>query len=284
LSYLCINQTCLIFDKQVVKYYDIEIADELMSKKVNTITLIIILLIFSGWYFNLTSLYYLIPLAILYIVINIVGSANIQFNYFFSSYCRSATTKKEIAITFDDGPHPEVTLKLISLLNSHNVKATFFCIGKNASEHHNIISEMVNNEHLVGNHSYNHSNVFNLRSSKNMQKEILETNHIITSIIGKSPILFRPPFGVANPMLSRAISRTNMVSVGWSLRSFDTVKEPEAVIAKLMANTKPGDVVLFHDTNPNIITIIEEYLLWLNKNDFKIVSLTSLLNIEAYEV
>ncbi len=83
MSYLCINQTCLIFDKQVVKYYDIEIADELMSKKVNTITLIIILLIFSGWYFNLTSLYYLIPLAILYIVINIVGSANIQFNIFF---------------------------------------------------------------------------------------------------------------------------------------------------------------------------------------------------------
>ena len=74
-----------------------------------------------------------------------------------------------------------------------------------------------------------------------------------------------------------------MVSVGWSLRLFDTVKDPKNVIAKLVTNTKPGDVVLFHDTNKNILEIVEEYLLWLKKNDYKIVSLTSLLNIEAYE-
>ncbi len=236
-----------------------------------------------GWYFYQTSLLYFIPVIFVYSVINILGSTNIQLNYFLHSQCSSSTKKKVIAITFDDGPHPNYTPKLLEVLDSHNVNATFFCIGKNAGTNPEIVSEIIKKGHLVGNHSYSHNKLFDLFSSRKMQKEIKETNKLLASIIGNLPLLFRPPFGVTNPMLSKAISRTNMVSVGWSLRSFDTVKGPDAVIAKMVANTKPGDVVLFHDTNPNIITIIEEYLLWLNKNDYKIVSLTSLLNIEAYE-
>jgi len=254
-----------------------------MSQKVNTLTFIISLLLIVGWYFYNLSLLYIIPVIVVYAFINIMGSTNIQLNYFLHSYCCSSAQKKEIAITFDDGPHPDQTKKLIEVLESHNVNAAFFCIGKNAVTHPEIVSEIVKEGHLVGNHSYSHHKFFDLFSSRKMQNEIQETNKALTSIIGKSPKLFRPPYGVTNPMLSRAIKRTNMVSVGWSLRSFDTVKGPEAVISKLVSKTKPGDVVLFHDTNPNIITIIEEYLLWLNKNDFKIVSLTSLLNIEAYE-
>jgi len=254
-----------------------------MSKRIDLITIIIVVVILIGWYFNLTSLYYLIPVTVVYIIINIVGSARIQLNYFFPSYCNASTTKKEIAITFDDGPHPEVTSKLIGLLDSHNVNATFFCVGKNVSAYPQIVAEMVNKGHLVGNHSYGHFRFFDLLSSRNMKKEILETNLVLNSITGKSPLLFRPPYGVTNPMLRKAINKTNMVSVGWSLRSLDTVKNPKDVIAKLVANTKPGDIVLFHDKNPNIITIIEEYLGWLKKNDFKIVSLTNLLNILAYE-
>lgn len=241
------------------------------------------MVILIGWYFNLTSLYYLIPVTVLYIIINVVGSARIQSNYFFLSYCNASTTQKEIAITFDDGPHPEVTPKLVELLDLHNVKATFFCIGKNASTNPQIVAEIFNKGHLIGNHSYNHSGYFDLLSSKNMEKEILETNLVLNSITGKSPLLFRPPYGVTNPMLRKALNKTKMVSVGWSVRSFDTAKNPKDVIVKLMANTKPGDVVLFHDTNAHIIPIIEQYLGWLKKNDFKIVSLTSLLNILAYE-
>lgn len=254
-----------------------------MSNRINIITIVIILLIVIGWYFDLTSFYYIIPVALIYISINVVGSASIQYNYFFPSHCHGSTTENKIAITFDDGPHTEVTPKLIELLDTHNVKATFFCIGKNASANPQIVAKLFHKGHLIGNHSYEHFKFFDLLSSGNMRKEILETNKVLTSIIGKSPLLFRPPYGVTNPMLRRAINKTNMVSVGWSLRSFDTVKNPKDVIAKLVANTKRGDIVLFHDTNPNILPIVEEYLLWLKEKDFKIVSLTSLLNILAYE-
>ncbi len=254
-----------------------------MTKKVNIIILISTALVVAAWYFDIVSLIFLIIIAIVYLIINIVGSANIQLNYFFYSHCSSTTSKKEIAITFDDGPHPAITPKLLELLESHKVKATFFCTGKNAADYSDIISEIINKGHTIGNHSYGHSKFFDLFSAKKMQKEILDSNKTIKAIINKTPVFFRPPYGVTNPMLRKALNYTKMISVGWSLRSFDTVNSNDKVLEKLVANTKPGDIVLFHDTNPNIITIIEDYLKWLKKNDFKIVSLTTLLNISAYE-
>jgi len=254
-----------------------------MRKIVNSITIIIIVLIFIGWYFNVVSLYYIIPIAFIFLIINVIGSVKIQLNYFFHSHCNYTSGKKEIALTFDDGPHPDITPKLIELLNKHNIKATFFCVGKNADVNPEIVANTFTGGHIIGNHSYNHSNFFDLLSSKKMQKEILDTNEVITSITGKTPLLFRPPYGVTNPMLRKAIKKTNMMSIGWSLRSLDTVKSSDEVLTKLMTNTKSGDIVLFHDTNVHIIKIIENYIIWLQKNDFKIVSLTSLLNIRAYE-
>jgi len=254
-----------------------------MNKKVNIITLIIVVIIVAGWYFNISSLYFLVVLAILYLIVNIVGSVNIQLNYFFNSHCNSSTTKKEVAITFDDGPHSEITHKLLNLLDAKNVVATFFCTGNNVAGFPEIANTIISKGHIIGNHSYSHSRFFDLQSAKRMQKEILDTNQVIKSITGKTPLLFRPPYGVTNPMLRKAVLSTNMMSIGWSLRSLDTVRNSDKVFAKLVANTKPGDIVLFHDTNPHIITIIEDYLNWLHKNDYKIVSLTSLLNIRAYE-
>jgi peptidoglycan/xylan/chitin deacetylase (PgdA/CDA1 family) len=254
-----------------------------MSKKVSIITIIVVALVIAGWYFNVASLYYIIPISILYLIINIFGSANIKLNYFFHSHCNAATSKKEIALTFDDGPHPVITPLLLELLNKHNITATFFCTGKNAENNPDIVSKITTNGHIIGNHSYGHSKFFDLLSARKMQKEISLTNEVISSITGKTPLLFRPPYGVTNPMLRKAISKSKLISIGWSLRSFDTVKNSQKVLNKLLSNTMPGDIVLFHDTNAQIITIIEDYLLWLQKNDYKIVSLTSLLNIPAYE-
>lgn len=254
-----------------------------LSKKINTITIIVITLVFVGWYFNISSLYYLIPIFTLYLVINILGSVNIKLNYFFYSHCNAVTDKKEIALTFDDGPHPQSTPTLLEVLNQHNIKAAFFCTGKNAETNPDIVAKIVSSGNVIGNHSYGHSKFFDLLSARKMQNEILDTNKVIKSITGKNPLLFRPPYGVTNPMLRKAINKSKLISIGWSLRSFDTVKSREKVLLKLISKTQPGDIVLFHDTSPHIISIIENYLIWLKKNGFKIVSLTNLLNISAYE-
>ena len=254
-----------------------------MSKKINIITVILATLTIVGWYYNYISPYYIILLVIAYLTVVTFGTLNIGYNYFLHSYCNSSITKKEIAITFDDGPHPDITPKLINLLNLHNIPATFFCTGKNVVAYPKIVSKMHTSNHIIGNHSYGHSNFFDLFSSARMQKEIVDTNIAIKKAIGKTPLLFRPPYGITNPMLSKAIKKSKILSIGWSLRSLDTYKTHNRVLAKLKANTKAGDIVLFHDTNPNIVTIIEDYLVWLQDNGFKIVSLTNLLNIPAYE-
>ena len=254
-----------------------------MSKKINIVTVIFILLIIVGWYFFNINLIYIIPLLVIYLSAITIGTLNISFNYFFHSHCSSETSKKEIAITFDDGPHHDITPKLIKLLDSHNIPATFFCIGKNVLANPKIMKSINNSNHIIGNHSYGHSVFFDLFSSAKMQKEITSTNDVIKKITGKEPLFFRPPFGITNPMLRKAIKKTKMTSIGWSLRPFDSTMGNNYVISKLKVNTKSGNIVLFHDTNPNIVSIIEEYIIWLNKNDFKIVSLTKLLNIPAYE-
>ena len=144
-----------------------------MRKKVNILAIIIVIVILTGWYFNLVSLYYIIPIAILYLIINIIGSANIQLNYFVYSQCNATTSKKEIAITFDDGPHPDITPKLIELLKKHNIEAAFFCVGKNADANPEIVANIFTGGHIIGNHSYSHSKLFDLFSSKKMQQKFL---------------------------------------------------------------------------------------------------------------
>ena len=113
--------------------------------------------------------------------------------------------------------------------------------------------------------------------------EIEKTNESIRTVTGKIPALFRPPYGVTNPNLKQAMQKTGMISVGWSLRTFDTVKSEEKVLNKLKRRTRPGDVVLFHDNDKKLLIIISEYLSFLKEKGFKIVSLASLLQEESYD-
>lgn len=224
----------------------------------------------------------LIPV-LLYAFSLVLGSTKIGLNFYFFSYNNSKTTDKIIALTFDDGPDPVVTANLIAVLEKHQASATFFCLGKNISANKSIAKSIDQKGHILGNHSYTHHRWFDLFSANKMGAEIDATNSEIERTTGKRPTFFRPPYGVTNPNLKKALEKTNMFSVGWSLRSFDTIHDQEKVLRKLKSKTKAGDVVLFHDSNEKIIPIIDQYLDWLKANQFKVVSLDKLLNIPAYE-
>jgi len=172
---------------------------------------------------------------------------------------------------------------LLKLLAKYNVKATFFCVGKNVESYPEIARSIINNNHIIGNHSYFHSYYFDLLSSYQMKKEITHTNDIIYKNCRIKPKLFRPPYGVTNPMLKKAIKKSGLTSIGWSLRSFDTYKATEVVKKRLKKNTKPGDIVLLHDTVDDAVVIVEDYLIWLKEAGYKVVSLDRLLKIKSYE-
>ena len=222
-------------------------------------------------------------LVLVYISILAFGSIFIQFNFYLKSLNKGQTNKKQIAITFDDGPDKETTPMILELLAKHNAKATFFCIGEKINNQESLLQEMDKAGHLIGNHSFSHSNYFSLSSAKKISIELNKTKELITKSIGKKPMLFRPPFGVTNPAIARAVKNNGLVSVGWSLRSFDTVNSKEKVISKLLRMLKGGDVILFHDNRKNAPEILDFFLLWLAENKFEVVGLKELFNIEAYE-
>lgn len=245
--------------------------------------IILITLVIEIQYGRISAWMLLIPI-LLYLPLLILGSARIGFNFYFNSLTKIRTDQKVIAITFDDGPHPSLTSDLLNLLDKHQATATFFCIGNKIEEHPEIIKMIDEKGHLLGNHSYTHHRFFDLFSTKKMVDEINLTSDVVEKTIGKRPILFRPPYGVTNPMLRNAVLKTKVISIGWSLRSFDTIRDEESVMKKLKSKTKPGQVILFHDTSATILQTMDEYLKWLNSKGYKVVSLEQMFNIQAYEV
>ena len=136
-------------------------------------------------------------------------------NVFVKAYCSVKTEKKEIAITFDDGPNPEKTPAILDVLGKYNIKAVFFCIGTNIAGNEEILKRIHNEGHIIGNHTYTHSTWFDLFSARNMTDDLQKAEELIFTIIGKRVHFFRPPYGVTDPMLAKAVKRMKyVVSVG----------------------------------------------------------------------
>ena len=112
------------------------------------------------------------------------------------------TNEKQIALTFDDGPHPEFTIKLLDLFKEKGIKATFFVTGINIENQKNIISRMIKESHELANHSYSHKNLI-FKKKSFIKDEIDKTDNLLREIGVKGEILFRPPFGRTSFIVSR---------------------------------------------------------------------------------
>ncbi len=167
--------------------------------------------------------------------------------------------KARIQLSFDDGPHPTITPQILRILKKYNQKALFFCIGKNIEKYPETAKQIVQEGHKIGNHSYSHAYTFDFFSVKKVQKELQKTNEIIEKITGTECTVFRPPYGVTNPNIAKAVKNLNMQAVGWSIRSLDTLGDKESIKNRIK-KAKPGDIILFHDTKENTPEILEDFL------------------------
>ena len=129
--------------------------------------------------------------------------------------CRTNSPRK-LAITFDDGPNPSITPKLLDLLDGHNAKATFFLIGRYIRECPELVTEISARGHVVGNHTESHPNLFWKRSAE-IRIELRLTHSAIRNALGAPPLWFRPPFGLRNPWLAAEARELNMRVVMWTL-------------------------------------------------------------------
>lgn len=234
--------------------------------------------------YDLNLIYIFIPFTIWLSVVSI-SSFNIQWNFFLKSISKGNSEGNQIVLTFDDGPHPEFTFKVLELLEKFNAKATFFCIGKNIKNHPEILLQINKNQHIIGNHSYSHSSKIDFNDKKGWLEEINSTDLEIHKIIGQKPKIFRPPFGVTTPHLANAIRETKHKVIGWNVRSFDTVsnQNSDKIVKRILSKTKPGSIILLHDHLPGIIPILEQLLPELQKRNFKFVTVDELINSKPYE-
>ncbi|MBL7858695.1 MAG: polysaccharide deacetylase family protein [Cyclobacteriaceae bacterium] len=250
---------------------------------VSTVFLVILLgsLSLDG-VFNI-SLYWYIGLLLVYLSMNVYGAVVLSAQYFLRTRCSGSQSVSSIAITFDDGPVPGMTEKILDILKQHEIPAAFFCIGHRIKENPKLLRRLHDEGHLIGNHSYSHKNTFDFLSATGVVKELAETNTIIHECVGVTPRFFRPPYGVTNPMIAKAVARLNLTVVGWSIRSFDTIsKDKKKLFNRVTQSLRGGDVILFHDYCDVTISILPDVIAHASKLGLKIVRVDTLLNEKAY--
>ncbi len=228
--------------------------------------------------------YHYILLVAFYLALSVSMSFFIRSGYHMKALCRAVTEEKIVSITFDDGPDGEVTPKILDQLREIGIPATFFCIGHKIRGNETLLERMYSEGHLIGTHSYSHSNWFDFFSPANMRKELERSSQAIFIATGKRPLLFRPPYGVINPMLKRSLRGSGFHVIGFSNRAWDTSsRKKEIILARIMKNLKPGDIILLHDTIPENIEVIKTLTEQITHAGYRIVSLDNLLNILAYD-
>ena len=153
-----------------------------------------------------------------------------------------------VALTFDDGPDPEFTPRVLEILAREKVSATFFVVGERALVNQDLLREIDRRGHLIGNHSFSHATSINFAFHARLTREIDRCNEVIEGAIGKRPRYYRVPHGFKNPAVGDVMATLSMSCVGWQVRGFDAVRsDARAITRRLLRKARPGGVLLLHD-------------------------------------
>jgi peptidoglycan-N-acetylglucosamine deacetylase len=210
-----------------------------------------------------------VPLLFL-VVITSVGSFSISSKMFMNAICANPSLPKGILLTFDDGPDPVNTIEILDILDRNKVKAVFFIIGEKGTANPQILEEMSGRGHSIGIHTYSHSSFFGFYPVERVVSEIRTTHDVISQVTGKAPLFFRPPFGVTNPLIAKAVKKTGYMTIGWSVRSFDTkIKKGDEILDKTLKKLKGGDIVLFHDTVKGTVDMLDSFITESRRKGFE---------------
>jgi peptidoglycan/xylan/chitin deacetylase (PgdA/CDA1 family) len=222
-------------------------------------------------------LYCMILLVLFWLIFFISASFTIHSGVYIKTICNGPVEGRKIAITFDDGPDKNTPL-ILDILEKNGVKASFFLIGEKVERNTSVVLKMINAKNTVGNHSCDHKSSFPMMGVKKIKENIASAQELIKQATGTYPVYFRPPFGVTNPLIARALKSFNLKVIGWSVRSLDTVNtDPEQVFARIIKRLEPGSIILLHDTSSSVIPVLNELLLYCSRQNITPVSLDELL-------
>jgi peptidoglycan/xylan/chitin deacetylase (PgdA/CDA1 family) len=220
----------------------------------------------------------LLPLGISYIYLLAMGSAKICSGFYMDVICRGDSVEKSVALTFDDGPDVKLTPRILEILDKHEVTATFFVIGHKAEDNPSLLKEIISRGHSIGNHSYSHATWFDLFGRKMMEQDLLKAEEEIMRVTGIKPVFFRPPYGVTTPILAKAVKKLGYKTVGWSVRSLDTVlKDKEKLVERITDRLHPGAIILLHDDREITAEVLEDVIMKIKDESYGFVELEKLI-------
>lgn len=183
----------------------------------------------------------------------------------------SSSGEKKVALTFDDGPHPKNTLKALQLLDKYDMKATFFMLGSRIDFYPDLVQEVFDRGHEIGNHTWNHKQLTKI-SDADIKEEINAVNQRLESITGERATVFRPPYGATNDHVESFLT---VPSVLWTIDTLDwKTKDKAAILAEVKENLKPGAIILMHDIHATTIEALEVVLPYLKEQGYTSVKVS----------
>jgi peptidoglycan-N-acetylglucosamine deacetylase len=204
------------------------------------------------------------------------------WRFFGPFICTGDSSKKQVALTFDDGPDARSTPALLEALRAHDIEAAFFAIGKKVEAAPQLANQILRDGHLLENHSFAHSYATNFYSTSKLTAELARVQSTIEKLTGTTPRFFRPPVGLSNPNTFRAAAALHLKVIGWNIRSLDTRStDPEQIVRRIERRLRPGAIILLHDGNipaERLVATVKLLLAKLREHGYEIVRLDRMLD------
>jgi peptidoglycan/xylan/chitin deacetylase (PgdA/CDA1 family) len=184
-----------------------------------------------------------------YVGLLLAGVLILRLRMFVDAVVRGPRGARGVALTFDDGPHPVWTPRVLAVLADHHVVATFFVAGHKVDAHPQVVRAILEAGHSLALHSHAHDRFLSLRSERRVREDLEQGAAAIERVAGERPVLFRPPIGHTNPTIARVVDDMDLVVVGWSVAGRDGLASarPAAVAARVRRGLRDGAIVLLHD-------------------------------------
>ncbi|WP_096188938.1 polysaccharide deacetylase family protein [Evansella halocellulosilytica] len=201
-------------------------------------------------------------------------------------FLHGPTTENQIALTFDDGPDPRFTPQILDVLNEYGVPATFFLMGARAEAYPDLARRVVDEGHIVGNHTYWHPDLVEQGEVAVLEREVSRTDDTLAAIINYRTTLFRPPYGFLFQELVERLAELEYSVIGWSVDSLDWQElTPDEIAQNVFNEIHPGAIVLMHDgadadgDQTETIEALHQIIPELQEQGYEFVTVPEILNI-----
>jgi peptidoglycan-N-acetylglucosamine deacetylase len=252
--------------------------EQVKFKTLNSFTLLILATLFLFFWKQPGFWLSFALLGLVYFTLLAIGVFNLSLAFFAPAITRGESDT--IYLTYDDGPHPTHTPALLALLATHELPASFFVIGQQAERHPELLRELSEKGHFIGNHSYSHHLFFQFWSTRKVTEDLDACRKLIAEVQHPARKAFRPPIGIMNPNIARAALTHRYPIIGWNNRSLDTkTTDIDVLWKRVKANLEQGQtLILMHDNREISIALTEKIIYWGKEKGMKFATVETLLS------